>query len=82
MHISSYSPSMDEWQVVVADRSAPSSCARRKSLPRRPSKIFPDIFASKSLLVSGAYFFETPSADRSSHSLIRLSGVLYRQPVN
>lgn len=62
MHISSYSPSMDEWQVVVAHRSAPSSCAYRNSLSRRSMQNSPTVL-SKSLLVPYAHFFETPSAD-------------------
>lgn len=81
MQISSNSPSMDEWQVVVADRSAPSSCAYRSSLSRRSSENSPTVL-SKSLLVPYAHFFETSSADPSSHLWICASGLLYRQPVN
>ena len=76
MHISSNSPSMDEWQVVFARRSARSSCARRISLQTKPSKRVRTFLSATFCSRFHSYFFETPSADSSSHSWIDLTGNL------
>jgi len=75
MQMSSHSPSMDEWQAVFADRSAPSSCAHRKSPLCRSSKNFSRVLLSTVLFNSNLSFFETTSADSSSHLWICLSGI-------
>lgn len=58
MQISSNSPSMDDWQVVVAGRSAPALCAYRNSLCRISSKNSSGVFVNKPLLSSKHIFLK------------------------